>query len=425
MIKNPSLVEAQLARHSEWHYYKTITVDHLTDFQPGRIPVGKFGGRLDRQETATGFFHAKKLEDRWVLVDPEGYHFFGLGVNCVSPSDDPPVSCPAFERKFGNEQEWVVETRKLLMDECHFNSLGNWSHEWRILKEMGQPVPYTVSLDVMLSFAKKKNLYEASYGSTNMEGDVLPVFHPSLPDHIDEVAKELLATRDDPWLFGIFSDNEIPFFEEGIIHRYLGRGPEDPGAKAARAWLEERGIGEGDILPAHDREFTLLVLSRYFKLVHDAIRKYAPGHMFLGSRFHKSILIQTSAYEAAGPYCDVVSINLYHRWNIDQKHITEMAEFAGKPIMITEWYAKGEDSGLRNVSGAGWLVRTQRDRGLFYENFTLSLLRNPHIVGWHWFRYSDEGPLQFRQRASNKGLLDAWYNPYTELVASVGNINKK
>jgi hypothetical protein len=39
--------------------------------------------------------------------------------------------------------------------------------------------------------------------------------------------------------------------------------------------------------------------------------------------------------------------------------------------MITEFYAKGEDSGMGNTGGAGWLVKTQKDRGTFYQNFIL------------------------------------------------------
>ena len=47
---------------------------------------------------------------------------------------------------------------------------------------------------------------------------------------------------------------------------------------------------------------------------------------------------------------------------------------SGRPIIITEWYAKGMDSGLPNRSGAGWIVKTQADRGRFYQNFTLGLV---------------------------------------------------
>lgn len=90
MIQPPLLVEAQMARQTDWHHYQTVTLDHLTDFRPESIALGKFGGRMDRREEATGFCHSKQLDDRWIIVDPEGYHFFGVGVNSVSPVIDFP-----------------------------------------------------------------------------------------------------------------------------------------------------------------------------------------------------------------------------------------------------------------------------------------------------------------------------------------------
>jgi hypothetical protein len=44
---------------------------------------------------------------------------------------------------------------------------------------------------------------------------------------------------------------------------------------------------------------------------------------------------------------------------------------------------------LANITGAGWTVRTQKDRGRFYQNYTLGLLKQPGCVGWHWFKYMD------------------------------------
>lgn len=34
------------------------------------------------------------------------------------------------------------------------------------------------------------------------------------------------------------------------------------------------------------------------------------------------------------------------------------------------------DSGMDNTSGAGWVVRTQAERGAFYQSFTLALLKS-------------------------------------------------
>jgi hypothetical protein len=102
---------------------------------------------------------------------------------------------------------------------------------------------------------------------------------------------------------------------------------------------------------------------------------------------------------------------------------------SGRPVIITEWYAKANDTGLSNRSGAGWVVRTQRDRGLFYQNFTLGLLESPACVGWHWFRYIDNDPLDTKSdpsnRDSNKGIVTIGYEPYTPLLEAMKQINER
>ncbi|MDP3209629.1 MAG: hypothetical protein Q8M65_10805, partial [Rhodoglobus sp.] len=85
--------------------------------------------------------------------------------------------------------------------------------------------------------------------------------------------------------------------------------------------------------------------------------------------------------------------------------------------LITEWYAKGMDSGMANTSGAGWTVKTQADRGRFYENFTLGLLEARGCVGWHWFKYGDNDPTDTKadpsNTDSNKGIVTNRYAPST------------
>ncbi len=88
-----------------------------------------------------------------------------------------------------------------------------------------------------------------------------------------------------------------------------------------------------------------------------------------------------------------------------------------------------EDSGLPNATGAGWNVPTQDDRGIFYENFCLQLLRNPYSVGWHWFRYQDNDPEDLTtdpsNRDSNKGIVDIEYSPWLPLLRRMEKVNKQ
>lgn len=100
---------------------------------------------------------------------------------------------------------------------------------------------------------------------------------------------------------------------------------------------------------------------------------------------------------------------------------------AGRPFLVTEFYAKGADSGLANTSGAGWLVDSQADRGRFYQNFTLGLLAAPGCVGWHWHRYADNDPeskaADPSNLDSNKGLVSAGYRPWRPLVQGMTAVN--
>ena len=96
--------------------------------------------------------------------------------------------------------------------------------------------------------------------------------------------------------------------------------------------------------------------------------------------------------------------------------------------MITEWYAKGMDSGMENESGWGWTVKTQSGRADYYETFTLKLLSHPACVGWHWFKYMDNDPSSLTadpsNTNSNKGVMNNRYVPYTELLSRMKQLRK-
>lgn len=97
--------------------------------------------------------------------------------------------------------------------------------------------------------------------------------------------------------------------------------------------------------------------------------------------------------------------------------------------MITEFYAKAENSGMANSGGAGWLVKTQKDRGAFYQNFTLGLKQSRVCVGWHWHRYADNDPddrkLDPSNRDSNKGIVNNRYEPFPELLDAMKSVNQQ
>ena len=133
-------------------------------------------------------------------------------------------------------------------------------------------------------------------------------------------------------------------------------------------------------------------------------------------------------FREIGPYVDVISVNHYSQWTPDITRIRMWEQQSGRPVIITEFYVKGEDSGMPNNTGAGWVVRTQNDRGLFYQNFILALLESKVCVGWHWFKYADNDPDSNPDPSnidSNKGIVSNRYEPYNDLLDDMLLINQR
>ena len=103
--------------------------------------------------------------------------------------------------------------------------------------------------------------------------------------------------------------------------------------------------------------------------------------------------------------------------------------WSGKPFIVSEFYVKGADSGLPNNTGAGWVVKTQKDRGWFYQNYVLQLLEYKTCIGWHWFKYIDNDPTAPNPEPSNidsnKGIVSNEYKPYTALLDTMKQLNER
>jgi len=426
-------VKAKAKPDSAWKEYPTRTLDQLPAFKPpaAKTPLSKYGGRNDRKADATGFFHAKKIGDRWWLVDPEGGLFIHVGVAGVTPGSSAAVKA-ALAGKFGDQAKWAAATTQLLW-ENGFNGAGAWSNA-PLLRAAPRPVAYTLIWNFMSSFGKKKGLTSQQPGHTGYVNDCIPVFDPDFPAFCDAQAKALADTKDDPWLVGHFSDNEMPG-AKNLLEKFLSldatQPNQAPGRKAAEEWLAKRkgkNASAKDITDEDRDEFRGYVFEKYFEITTRAMRKVDPNHMCLGSRLHSSEKTSPATFRGAGKYLDAIAVNYYGVWTPDAKTLSNWTAWSGKPVMITEWYTKGADSGMKNSTGAGWIVPTQNDRGLFYENYTLALLESKTIVGWHWFKYMDNDPADLStdpsNRDSNKGIVNIRFEPYAPLMQHMSRLNR-
>jgi hypothetical protein len=423
-------VPVQVAPGKAWTNYPTRTLAALPAEVTNRVDEGlsKYGGLRARKEKATGFFYPKQIGDRWWLVDPEGCLFIHKAVVAVSPVGGAGAKA-AFNAKFGGDSNWVASTASLLHTHG-FNGLGAWSDTER-MRQAAQPLVHTRIWNFMSSYgAKRGGTYQKS-GHIGYPKDCIFVFDPEFETFCDNYAKQLAKTKDDPWLLGHFSDNEMPFKRDAILN-YLQLPEKDPGYQAALAWLKARHGAQAttkDVTEQDRKDFLAHVTDRYYRIVSAAIKKYDPNHCFLGSRFHGAELNYPEVFKAAGAYVDVMAVNYYRTWTPVPEKMNMWSKESGRPILITEWYVKGADAGLANTSGAGWIVKSQADRGRFYQHFTLGLLESKVCVGWHWFKYSDNDPAEPgtdpSNRDANKGIVTARYETYPALLEPMKALNER
>ncbi len=392
-----------------------------------------YGGDTRTRLDATGFFHTQRLADgSWTLVDPDGHPFFNLAIVGVrSVNGKSTTTATALRDQFGDSAQWGESAVRMLR-ENGFNGTGSWS-QTDVLRATAQRVPYTLIWDFMGNYGRSRGGVHQNPGQLGYIGGVIFVFDPAFETFCDNHAKKLAETKDDPWLLGHFSDNELPA-TPNALDRYLKLPATEHGHQAALAWLRERrGIADlpatTESTEAERDDFLRLVVERYHRIVAAAIRKHDPNHLFLGSRLHGRDLSSRIIWEAAGQYCDVVSVNVYGMWTPDKKLIGHWQRWSGRPFMATEWYAKGMDTGLPNISGAGWLVPTQADRAKFYQHFALGMLEMPACVGLHWFRYMDNDPTDLSvdpsNRDANKGVVDIKFKPYEPLLSGMKELNDR
>lgn len=436
VAQKPLQIEARKnAQTQEWKTYPTMTVDGLKGFkhlkQGDRLD--EFGGYAAVTLPATGFFRTECIDGRWWLVDPAGHPYIckGIAVFSMGGSDRQKA---ALREKFGTPEAWAADQQDMLRS-YGFNSLGAWGAV-DVVKNSSKPMPYTVIVSPMGRYkAQHLRRFGGKYhqaGWQNYRFDLAMVFDPQFDEFVKKEISRIEKYKDDPYLVGYFTDNEIPWKNDALDRHLTLLAKDEPAYLAVSKWFNERkGHKAGvDEITQEDRDaFLAFYVDTYLGKVYAALRQIDSNHLYLGCRFnqHKEELVNKAIFETAGKYMDVVSINHYQKWQPDAAQMANWAEWSGKPFIITEFYTKGEDSGLPNNTGAGWNVRTQQDRGWFYQNFTMELLKSRACVGWHWFTYMDNDPentkTDYSNRDSNKGVVKWNFEPYTPLLDEMKQLN--
>lgn len=388
------------------------------------------------------FYRVGQTRGVWHFITPDGKPFFSAGVCCIDEGErkekyNPQKPGYASFRHYPDTEAWAKTTVERLKT-WNFNTIGGWSSE--AMRHRG--MPYTVVL----------HLGSSSTPSVPW-GDL---FSEETARTMDAVARaQILPLKDDPELLGWFTDNELGWWDESLFLYYFGQ-PENNRTRAVlmrllrehyknnfALFLKDFEVGKAtrfeDLKPGTlllrkpggkssvvMDQFTYLLTSQYYKLVHDTVRRYDKNHLILGDRYPGHYPAPVA--RAAAPYVDVISTNYgADRINgtLSRFYLDRLHRLTKKPILIGEYYfaAMENQSGNKNSGRIFPTVETQKERAAGFRQNLTELARRPYLIGAHWFQYTDEPTFGRRDGEDyNMGLVDINDRPYELLTKAATEV---
>jgi hypothetical protein len=313
------------------------------------------------------------------------------------------------ERKYG--RDWRERWKSITLARLRawgFNTIGNWSDP-SLYAERRMPYAATLHVEGVIA--------DIPSGSDHWSRMVDP-FDPAFAEAADRAARTVAGCRGDSWCLGYFVDNELSWGRQddergryGLAMGTLSLGATSPAKHAFvdqlrkryanisaldNAWnshfadwrqlLDQPFQADGNLSDAMRDDMHVFMLGlarRYFQTIRDALQKYDPNHLYLGSRFS---WFTPEAVDTCAEFCDVMSFNIYEP-NIDRARWQFLSD-RGKPAIIGEFHMGAVDRGMFHPG----LVATpdQSARAATFMNYVRSVVDNPVFVGCHYFRYNDE-----------------------------------
>ena len=405
----------------------------------------EYFGYKEKQFEATGFFRIEKEADgRYWMVTPDGYGFFGIGIDCVRPNASGPIDHEGnirdflisnLSNAFGDSwyECWCKITKYRLI-KWKINTIGAWSD---IDFAQNAKIPYVAML--------------SDYPNTvdNIYRDFPDVFSPVYKKKSDEYACQLSKYIDDSYLIGYFMSNEPnwAFVDHLNLGYELVRNKKELHSKSYlicfmkekynnsieelnEAWylkldtFENLGyMGEFPEISKEGisalEEFSKIMITEYIKVPALALKKVDPNHLNLGIRY---AYISSAALYSGSEYFDVFSINSYEK--TCNTPVNEVFDKVHMPIMIGEFHFGAIDRGLPATGIRG--VSNQEERGKSIRHYIEESATLKACQGIHYFQYNDQPFLgRFDGENYNIGLVDICNKEYPEVVEQLIIANER
>ena len=336
--------------------------------------------------SAQPYFTVDQRAGHWWFITPEGAPFFSIGMNHI---DSATLRYPEHPRlwseQFGGSQErWLKEAVAPDLRAWGFNTIG-WVQEVIIRDDAIHRHSRNFTFEEY-QWADLPYCHLLPFTETHQwecETAYPDVFSPGFEEWCDAVAREhCAAMAHDPKLIGYFYvdcpawvhcpswNRKGPWLDPGLLTTEAGR------AELART------------------------AERYYRLTHDAVRRYDPHHLILGDRYEAKARLPEEVLLAALPYVDVMSFQYFSEPDEMVPNLQHWHELTGKPVLVADAAPPKRDPG-----NYGPMIRGLREL--------------PCCVGWHVCG------AYLKNRCRNYGFRDECGQPVADLVVAATEANRE
>lgn len=373
----------------------------------------------------TGFFHVEQRDGTWHVIDPEGNIFHMRGMNHYGDGSHMPWN---LKEKYGDVETWRSSVKEH-HQEMNFTymppSIGpsaidpetigdrpknrrnliTRTSEWKAAHFAALDYPFTAFLEVPMQYMAGPNLPD--------------VWGQEFQDAVDDKCKAFVEPlKDNKNLIGYHFCHNPPWNMKVSSAELWVRACTKPGSAGLKEWIKlmQRSYGtierwrktygvpiekwsdieklenplKGNISGVNlyeDKEsFLKLICAQWYKVYHDAIRRYDQNHMLLGDRntLHLQYYPAEWAYYIMKEYVDVLSVNIMGPPDFIYDLMEEAARNWTGPILMADTGAgiyTGEPakSTFQSADLEEWEA--------VYGGLVQMTMDHPQIIGFGWCGY--------------------------------------
>lgn len=437
---------------------------------------------------ATGFVRVEKVDGVWWFVGPDGRKFISMGVNHIEPHLwVAPYNKEATIKKYGADflgaqgqfdthstaaKKWMDRQLEICGD-LHFNTLGKHTHPSIDPQLFQDRIYYVVSLETasLSDWREQKgqgprpDVFSSEFWAfveqrvatiTEQHKDsrhLLGYLYTDIPDWIStegilglgagkKGAKETVMVY--PWVNAILGLGDYAAGKQRWIRHLQERYPD--AASAAHVWGLEVSPTYGTSwetlarltswskpadpvkADADMRSFLAIIADQYYALHREIILRHDPNHLIFGDKnminWHFDFVLPLLR-----KYVDVVAVQAYDRWSVDEPYLDQIYEATGKPIFNGDGCFAFAGPHQQKFKVKGWWTgaKSVEDVAALYKETLEGMMAKSYMVGWHHCGYLQQWDEAERGDvpSNETGFIDPFENYETVWTDVIREVNAR